>query len=59
MKREDCWLTFSEALEQYLESREAVRHFGEGYNQTQALEDMQTAAEHMDALTSCDHEEEA
>ena len=44
-------MTFSEALEEYLSKREEARHFGPGYNREQALSDMQTAAEHMDALT--------
>lgn len=52
MKREDCWMTFSEALEKYLEAREGSRHFGPGRNRDDCLEDMRTAAEHMDALTS-------
>ena len=52
MKREDCWMTFSEALERYLTKREEARHFGAGRNREAALQDMQDAAEHMDALTS-------
>ncbi|WP_179283415.1 hypothetical protein [Bordetella genomosp. 9] len=44
-------MTFSEALESYLENREVARHFGPGRNRTYAEEQMATAAEHMDALT--------
>lgn len=52
MKREDCWMSFSEALEKYLMARAAVAHFGPGHNRECAKEDMREAAEHMDALTS-------
>lgn len=52
MKREDCWMTFSEALDNYLEAREAIKHFGPGRDQDRALLEMEEAAEHMDALTS-------
>lgn len=45
-------MTFSEALEKYLQAREAARHFGEGRNRNDALQEMKEAAEHMDALTS-------
>jgi hypothetical protein len=52
MNREDCYMTFSEALESYLQARESTRHFGEGHNRRCAQEDMRVAAEHMDALTA-------
>lgn len=52
MKREDCWMTFSEALDSYMEARAAMGHFGDGANRRQAKEDLLTAKEHMDALTS-------
>ncbi len=52
MKREACWLTFSEALEKYLDARENARHFGEGRKRAEALEDMEIAKQHMDALTA-------
>jgi hypothetical protein len=52
MNREDCYMTFSEALESYLQARACVAHFGEGHNRRCAQEDMRIAAEHMDALTA-------
>lgn len=51
MKREECWMTFSEALEKYLRARDSLQLYGEGRNRDEALETMQEAAEHMDALT--------
>lgn len=51
MKREDCWMTFSEALEMYLVARSELTHFGPGLNKAEALEKMKTATEHMNALT--------
>ena len=51
-KREDCWMTFTEALEMYLANRDMLHHFGPGANLDEAKANMQLAAEHMDALTS-------
>lgn len=52
MDREDCWMTFSEALEDYLTNRELRGHFGEGANRRECEAAMRVAAEHMDALTA-------
>ena len=53
MRREQCWMTFSQALEQYLDARERKDHHGQnGRSWQRALADMQEAAEHMDALTA-------
>lgn len=57
MKRDECWMTFSEALERYLDARDAAKHFGYGVNRTPALEEMKEAAEHMDALTALPEQE--
>lgn len=51
MTREECWMTFSEALELYLQSRETARYLAPGRNRDDRLFDMKVAAEHMDALT--------
>lgn len=50
MKRRDCWMTFSEALEEYLKRRAEAKHFGPGRNRDAALESMREAARQMDAL---------
>lgn len=52
MTRDQCWMTFNEALEEYLTNREQSRHFGPGHNRNECLRQMEIAAEHMDALTS-------
>ena len=52
MERKDCWMTFSEALEEYLSSREAASLVSPGKRQEELLNHMKMAAEHMDALTS-------
>lgn len=57
MEREDCWMTFSEALEKYLRARDSLSIFGEGRNRNEALETMQECAEHMDALTNLETKE--
>ena len=51
MKREDCWMTFSEALEMYLVSRSEAVRFGSGSDREEEKEKMKTAADHMNALT--------
>ena len=55
MKRDDCYMTFSEALEQYLAARDDIatapincRRYDDD------LEQMNIAKEHMDALTEKD-----
>ena len=52
MKRDECWMSFSEALDQYTDARARMSHFGEGRNRKQAEEDLQVAKDHMDALVS-------
>jgi len=53
LKREDCWMTFSEALERYLEARETKADAPEDSNRwRRAKEDMDIAVEHLDALTA-------
>lgn len=52
MKGEDCWMSFSEAFEDYLEARDASRHYGAGRNRDIELAKMKVCCEHMDALTS-------
>lgn len=53
MKREDCYMTFTEALEQYLLAREARGRTTRGSHADKALvEEMAHAAAHMDALTA-------
>ena len=50
MKRENCYMDFSEALESYLSARDGLRRVGEGHNARMLREQMRVAAEHMDAL---------
>ena len=59
MKRSDIKIRFSQALEKYLTAREEASATAGGSRNEHpaALEDMQEAADHMDALTS--NEEEA
>lgn len=52
LTREGCYMSFSEALEKYLDARDAMRHFGPGRNRDDAEEEMQVARDHMDALTN-------
>jgi hypothetical protein len=53
MKRSDCYLTFTEALERYLLARDAVIHHPEGSREhAKALDELEVAREHMEALTS-------
>ncbi len=53
MEREECWMTFSEALEQYLDKRECFNGFSDSDCYKDSYEnDMRDAAQHMDALTS-------
>lgn len=52
MKRSDCWMTFTQALEQYLcarVDRDNAPTASRRYNT--ALEAMSEAARHMDVLT--------
>jgi hypothetical protein len=53
MKREDCWMSFSQALNQYMEATRDMSHFGYGgRNWQEASERKIEAEEHMDALTN-------
>lgn len=52
MDRKDCWMTFSEALELYLDARQRMVHYGPGHNRRMAEQDLENAKKHMDALTS-------
>ena len=51
MNKDDCWMTFSEALEMYLENREVAQQSKPGRNRDECLVHMDVAAKHMDALT--------
>lgn len=60
MNREDCWMTFTEALEKYLNARVEKNSAPEGCRRyVSACEDMKEASEHMDALTSLPNESTA
>lgn len=50
MKHEELWMDFSEALDQYLSAREAMKSVGEGWNKEQYRKEMQDAAWYMDTL---------
>ena len=53
MEREDCWLTFTEALDQYLEMRDRLNNINDDDVYKDRYEDdMRDAANHMNALTS-------
>ena len=54
MKREETWMTFAEALEEYLNGRDALNscHVNHGPMYDNAKEQMDTAAEHLNALIS-------
>jgi len=52
MQRDECWMSFSEALDQYMDATARLGHFGESRNRKQAEEDLQVAKDHMDALVS-------
>lgn len=51
MTRNECWMSFSEALDMYMTARAEIAHFGEGANRRHAMADLETAKAHMDALT--------
>jgi hypothetical protein len=52
MNREDCWMTFSEALESYLKARSDLA-LARTEQQTELPRSiMREASEHMDALTT-------
>jgi hypothetical protein len=50
MRREDCWMTFSEALLQFLDARDSLKedvlsHYDKDYQQDR----LRDACKHMDA----------
>lgn len=52
MTREQCWLSFSQALEMYLTARQVMGSSPEGCSRWEdAKHDKELAAEMMDALT--------
>lgn len=52
MQRGDCWMSFSEALDQYMRASKEMDHFGTGgVNWRNAKERLDEAKDHMDALT--------
>lgn len=56
MKREDCYMSFSEALDMYMRASKEMEHFGVGGgNWRFAKDQMDTAKAHMDALTDSTH----
>jgi len=53
MNREDCWMSFSEALESYLDARENNQDAPEGCHRWHDnMQQMAEAKLHMDALTA-------
>lgn len=48
MKKEDCWMSFSEALETYLTARDCLANKSAGWKD--ALMEMNAAAIQLDAL---------
>jgi hypothetical protein len=58
MKRDECWMNFTEALELYLQSREVMRQRPPGSEAYRNAEsDLQAAKDHMDALAPRAHHE--
>lgn len=51
MKREDCWMTFSESIEEYLSAREEFKQSRREHDRVYHSTRMRQAAEHMDAWT--------
>jgi len=52
MEKQDCWMSFSEALERYLTAREEAKDAPPGSDRRIAAEDvMEMCQDHMDALT--------
>lgn len=59
MKREDCIMSFSEALDLYMDARARMAHFGAGgRNWQEAKEALEDAKAHMDALAPRHPEED-
>lgn len=55
MKREDCWMNFSEALEDYLDARDNNATAPVGCKRwIDNTERMDVAKAHMNALTGCE-----
>lgn len=58
MKRDECWMDFTDALELYLRSREVMRQRppeSEAYRNAES--DLQAAKDHMDALAPREYHE--
>jgi hypothetical protein len=51
MKRSECWMKFSDALDQYMDAREAIAHMVPCRAKDEAYERLKEAKDHMDALT--------
>ncbi len=52
MKRSECWMTFTQALAQYLDARDDAKNAPTGSRRhTDAIELLAESARHMDALT--------
>lgn len=51
MLRSECYMTFSEALDDYMSARGDLEIFGEGSNRERTKEVLQICKDHMDALT--------
>ena len=51
MKREDCWMTFSEALKKYLAARALRKATNSPRVAAEAHQEVVEAVEHMEALT--------
>lgn len=51
--KENCWMSFSEALEQFLNAKADMAHFSAGgYNWLDSKRRYDEAKDHMDALTN-------
>ena len=51
LKRSECWMTFTEVLEQYLDNRERFSPPG-SFSDDRRLEDLAEAVAHLEALTT-------
>lgn len=58
LKRDDCWMTFSEALEEYLKNRDMLTATNSLPTHKKCRENMAEAAAHMDALTTPEEEDD-
>lgn len=51
MKKEDCWMSFSEALDQYLRASRDLDNARARKHAEHAEQQLEEARDHMDALT--------